>query len=347
MIEQKGVISIPATETIDDDLFVAGDSLDFAGTLKGSIFAGAGTVNITGKVNGDVIVGAGSIILTKAQIGGNLIVGAGQVTIDQDSSIGGSIIAGAGNLSVLSPVSRNVMAGANALYLNSTVGNEARLAGSTVELGPKANIKGNLTYALKENDSQLKQDQAASVAGTISRYTPPSSAGKDIVKAKADFAKFGAMAHKGWLIVTFLGSLLVGFLLLKLFPKTTTGLADQITDKAMPSLGTGFLIVIAIIPALLVLALTVIGLPLAGMLFLLFSLELCVGKLVSSYALGHFVAKQSNWNKLGVYAVYSIGLAIFFLLRAIPVIGWVVSVLATWTGLGAIWLYTRAHLKNL
>jgi hypothetical protein len=50
---------------------------------------------------------------------------------------------------------------------------------------------------------------------------------------------------------------------------------------------------------------------------------------------------------MGVYAVFSIGLAIFYLLRVVPGIGWVVSVLFNWTGLGALWLYTRANLKNL
>lgn len=347
VIEEQGAYTLPAGETLDDDLFVGSQSVTILGNVNGSIFAGAGTISISGKVGGDIIAGTGDLTLTKAQVTGNVIVGAGKVMIDDASKIGGSLIAGSGTLHNLAPVGRNVMVGAGTAYISSTIGKELRFGGRDLELGPKTKIAGNLTYALDQETGMLKQDPSATIAGSVSRYTPPESARRDMDKAREDFGKFGRVAHTGWLMVSFIGSLLLGFLLLKLFPKTGLGVSGQISKSLIPSVGVGFLVVVLSVPVLFVLALTVIGLPLVGLLIPLLFIELHLAKLISSYALGRFMARQFNWGNMGVYAVFTLGLIIFYLLRAVPGIGWITSVLFTWTGLGAIWLYTRSNLKSL
>ena len=329
MLQETGTITIPQGEVIDDDLFIAGES-----------------VVINGEIKGDVFVGTGNLTLSGATIGGSLIAGSGNVTIDQTSYIGGSLVVGTGNLSNSASVGRNIMAAAGNIYINNKVGKEARLGAGNIELGPDTEVAGDLTYALGDDDSVLTLDPDAIVSGDTTRYTPP-AAKQDIDSAKQDLNRFGSFAHKSWLVISFIGSLLLGYLLIKLFPKTALGLSAYTTSSLLPSLGTGFLIVVAAIPVFLVLALTIIGLPILGVLIPLFCIELHLAKLITSYALGQFVAKQFSWNKLGVYAIYSLGLAIFYILRALPGIGALTSILFTWVGLGTIWLYTRSHLKNL
>jgi carbonic anhydrase/acetyltransferase-like protein (isoleucine patch superfamily) len=361
--QEKGEVVIAKGETLDDDLFVGSESLLMDGSILGSVFVGTGRYTQTGSIKGDLVlgtenalisgtiggdiyVGAGDVVLSKAVVGGNVIAGAGSVTIDNASQIGGSLIAGSGNLKNAAPVGRNVVVGAGTIYLDSKVGKEARLGGGEIALGPSTNIAGNVTYSFDEESDNLTQDQKAVIGGTISRYTPPVSE-HDMAKSKEDMRKFGMVAGRGWLIISFIGSLLVGFLLLKLFPKTSLGLSTQVKSDLLRSLGIGFLIIVFAAPVLLVLSLTVIGLPLAGLLFLLLLVAVFIAKLVASYALGRFVATQFNWNKMGVYATAFVGLAIFYLLRAVPPIGWITSFLFTWTGLGAIWLAGRSNLKNL
>lgn len=364
IMQEKGTITIPTSEIIDDDLFVGGENIDLGGSVTGSVFAGAGIfdfrgnikgdlvlgsgkANLSGIIDGDLYLGAGDVVLTKVSVGGNVVLGAGNVTIDKDSKIGGSLIVGAGNIKNSAPIGRNAMIGAGNLYLDNKIGKEARLAGGNIELGPLTAINGNLVYALGEDKGTLNQDPASTVGGTISRYTPPVNAQKDLAKAKDDFAKFGAVASRGWLVVSFLGSLLIGFLLLRLFPKTSLALASLIQSKSTNSLGTGFLIVILSLPIFLVLAITILGLPLLGILIPLFFVCLHLAKLITSYALGRFIATQFSWSKMGVYAIFLLGLFVFYLLRSLPAIGWVASFLFTWAGLGAIWIYGRSHLKNL
>lgn len=347
IIQEQGTVVIPATEVVDDDLFVGAESVTIDGTVTGDVFVGAGTVQISGDIKGGLFVGTGDLVLNGATVVNSVIAGAGNVTIDSTSKIGGSLIAGTGNFKNYAPVGRNLMVGAGTIYQDSKVGKEARLGGGTITLGGGTKIAGNLTYALGEEGEKLSQDPSATIAGTVSRYTPPSDAKRDMAKAKEDFGKFSLVAHRGWLIISFLGSLLIGFILLRLMPKTLLGLATQVNSKLLSSLGIGFLIIVFAAPVLLVLALSVIGLPLAGLLLLLLCLCLHLAKLIASYALGRFIASQFSWHKMGVYAVFFTGLAVFYLLRALPGIGWVTTFLFTWVGLGSLWIYTRTHLKNL
>ncbi len=364
MIEEKGTIDIPTGSTIDDDLFIGAENFNLQGNVNGSVYVGAGNVDVwgnikgdlvlgagkavvTGTVGGDIYVGSGDLTLTKVKVGGSVIAGAGNITIDEDSQIAGSLIAGSGNLRNSAPVGRNVMVAGGNIFLDSQVGKEIRVAGGQIELGPHVAVLGNVTYTIGDDDGIYRQDPAATVAGTVTQYNPPIQAKEDLRRARAEAGKLGVVAHRGWLLVSFLGSLLLGFLLLKLFPKTSLGLSSQVQSHLIPSLGIGFLLVVAFIPVLLVLILTIIGLPLAGLLLLVFCLSLHLAKLASAYALGKFITKQFNWSGWGTYAVFATGLIVFFFLRAIPVIGWFATILFTWTGLGAIWLYTRAHLKNL
>ncbi len=364
MVEDKGEVVIVKGETIDDDLFVGAESITIDGTVTGSVYAGSGRFSqngtikgdlvlgtgnamISGNIGGDIYLGAGDATLNKVTVGGSIVAGVGNFTIDKESKIGGSLITGAGNLHNSAAITRSAMIGAGTIYLDSPVGKEARLGGGNITLGPSAKIAGDLIYALGEDSDELIQDPAATIAGTVSHYTPPADAKHNIAKAKEDMGKLGLVAHRGWLVISFISSLLIGFMLLKLLPKTSLGLSSEVSSNLMRSLGIGFLMIVFAAPVLLVLALTVIGLPLAGMLLLLLCVELHLAKLISSYALGRFVARQFNWNKLGVYATYFVGLAIFYFLRAVPGIGWVASFLFTWVGLGAIWSYTKSHQKSL
>lgn len=358
------MVVINESETIDDDLFVGAESIDLSGTVNGSVFAGAsiadikgtikgdlvlgvGNANISASINGDLYVGAGDVVLSKTTVGGNVIVGSGNLMIDSSSKIGGSLIAGAGSVKNGAEIGRNAMIGAGSIYFDSKVGKEARLGGSNIQLGPNTYITKDLTYALEDDDSTLMQDPSASIAGSLTRYTPPINASREIAKSREDARRFAMMAGRGMLVMSFFGLLLIGLLATYLFPNTSLGITKQVNEKLGKSLGIGFLIVVSMLPILFILALTIVGLPLAGLLLLVFWASLTLAKVFASYSLGRFVVRQFNLQNWGKYAVFAVGLVIFYILRAVPGIGIIASILFTWVGLGGMWLYGRSHLKNL
>ncbi|MEK7513262.1 MAG: hypothetical protein AAB580_00040 [Patescibacteria group bacterium] len=332
--QEKGNVSIPANEVINDDLFVAADSVDISGTVNGDIYIGAGTVNFSGKVSGDLVIGAGTVSINQATIGDSLIVGAGTVTIDAQSRIGGSLLAGVGTLDNQARIGRNFMAGAGTIKLNALVNGEAMLGSGSLALGPQAMINGDLTYATEE---KLDQAQTALVKGKVTQYQAPEVKHWDAQKRSAKLALR---------VISFFGVLLTGLVILWLFRIPVVAAAEKINLKFIPSLGWGLIIVFVTPPALFLLAITGIGLPLAILGGLLFLIDLYVAKIFASLALGKALQRYFNWQKLSVPATFSIGLVVYYLLRLIPGIGFFVHLVALLTGLGGCWLSCRTRIRT-
>ena len=337
--KEKGTVTVAAGEVINDDLFIGAESVDIAGTVNGDIYVGAGTVNFNGRVTGDLVVGAGTVIIDKAVIGDSLIVGAGTVTIDDQSRIGGSLLVGTGTLDNQARVGRNVMVGAGTIKLNAPVGGEARLGTGTLSLGPKTVINGDLSYTSEE----LNQDEKAVIKGTVSRYEIPESKKWDKGAVKQNMLKAWRVAQFGLTAFSFLGALIVGLVMLWILAKPTQAIGDKIVAQFGSSLGWGFVLLFITPPALMLLMFTGVGLPLAMIVGALFVLDLYLAKIFASLALGKVLARNFGW-KLRPAAVFFVGLVVYYLLRLIPVVGMFVRLAALLAGLGGVWLYKKQLL---
>jgi len=85
--------TIPADETINDDVFISGESVVIDGTVNGVLLAAGQTVTLNGTVNGDAILGAERVIVSEsAVIDGNLFVGAADIEVN--GSVTGSVFGG-------------------------------------------------------------------------------------------------------------------------------------------------------------------------------------------------------------------------------------------------------------
>lgn len=335
MVQEKGTLNIPAEEVIDDDLFIGAESVNIAGTINGDIYVGAGTVNFSGQVLGDLVVGAGTVTISQAIIGDTLIVGAGTVTIDEDSLIGGSLIAGTGTLNNDAPIGRNLMIGGGTISLNAPVGGEVMMAGGNLTLGPNTMIEGDLTYAAES----LNQDELVTIGGKVTKYDAPKD--WDRKETPRKMAAFGLAGKAGLTVLSYLSALIVGLVLLWLMPKHAQGIADTIHSKFVPSLGWGFLLLLVTPLALLLMAITGIGFPLAMILGVLFAIDLYVAKLFVALVIGKYLSQHLGWKKLSLQATFAIGLALYYALRFIPVVGFFGCLVTLLSGLGGVWLYKK------
>lgn len=156
--------TIPAGETVDDDVILNGNSVVMDGTVNGLLLASGNTVTINGTVNGDVIaMGSQVAVGPKAVITGNLFAGGQSVTVD--GQVDGSVAAGAAALTLgeSARVARNAYFGGYAFsaaagsvlgrdlwtggyqaVLNGSIGRNARVSGAAVEVGGA--IDGDATF---------------------------------------------------------------------------------------------------------------------------------------------------------------------------------------------------------
>lgn len=111
--------------TINDDIygnaFIFGGVVTINGDIRGSLFCGAGQVTVEGNVEEDVNVGAGMVTLN-GNVDDDVRIGAGIVSIKSEE-IGGDLLVGAGNGSVSS---------------------DTEVAGDQkVEIGPETDTRGS------------------------------------------------------------------------------------------------------------------------------------------------------------------------------------------------------------
>lgn len=356
VVSSEGPVTINADEVVDDDLFLAGETVTVEGTVNGDLYAAGGEVRVDGIVNGDVLVAGGMIevsgtiaddlraaggnlSISDAQIGDNASLFGGNVNVDANTTVGGSLSFGTGNLVSAAQVMRNVIGGGGIVQINGFVARNIRVAAAELRFGPKAIVEGDVFYSTEED---LKLDKSATIAGQLRRIMP--RVRKVSVTASRKFPAVARDLKLGFKFWSYLASLLVGFVVVKLMGNHVEEITKRIKSNTWESLGWGFAIFFLAGPALLMLAITGIGIPLAVILGAFFILELYLAKIFVGIVLGEAVLDLFGKTKASVYALLAVGLAAYYLLSSVRFIGGLVTLATVFFAFGAIFIYKRKLL---
>ncbi|MFQ5825843.1 MAG: hypothetical protein ACE5IA_00670 [Dehalococcoidia bacterium] len=365
-------VTVGRDEVIDDDLYVAGGTVIIDGTINGDLLAAGRTVRVNGQVNGSVFA-AGQTVTVAGKVGGS-VMAAGQTvtvsavvgrsvriagtTLSVTGEIGGDVLATGNSLDMASTatINRDLVFGGNESFLAGSVGrmvkaagNEVTLAGNIkgdvdieaerLRLSPGSHTGGNLVYT-SENEANI--GQGAVVAGTTTRKAPE-------VKARPTGAAraFNTVLGK---VLSFVVALLAGIALLYLAPRRVERMSQAIRHRVWPSLGWGFLtlvaapvaillaLVLSIVITALHLPVAIIGIPLSVIAVALLALTIYLSQVFVGMVIGREVVGRSRVldTKGALVLALAIGLAILALLRAIPYLGVLVSIATVLFGVGAV-----------
>lgn len=306
-----GTVVVEADETVDSIDAVAG-SIVVRGTVTGDVSGVAGHVHIAegGQVDGSVETAAGAIRID-GTVAGDVEAGSGHLELGETAQIGGGLDVGTGYLIVDGQVDGDVQAGAE-----------------RIALGPNAAIGGEFRY----DAGSFSQDPAATVAGGV---VQDSEVGERVGDPVAD------LRVPTWLGVVYnlLANLLLGAILLAVFPSFSAGVASRVADSTAVSAGVGLLALIAVPVVLVLFAVTIIGIPITLLGAVGFAALIWTGAVYGQYAVGAWVVgftdRQNRWLALVV------GLVGFAVLGSIPVLGGVLELIALLLGLGALTLGFR------
>lgn len=329
-----------------NDTFVAGDSPRVARAVKGDLVAAGGELSIAAPVAGDVLA-AGGTLRIDAPLSQNLYAVGGQITLDGTIArnarvAGASVTLGpkariSGNASlagrrieVLGEVGGYVQAAGGLVLIDGRVNGDVDVAAGELELGPRARIGGTLRY---RGGEALKQDAAAQVAGGIERL--------EMAPRRKEPRAHGRGALGIWTV----GLMAMAAVFVAMLPGAFARVADAARTRLGWSLLAGFIALAAIPVGVLVLCVTVIGIPLALLALLGYFALLLVGYVTAGAALGDAVLKRwlaaraglTGWRALfAALGVLAIGL-----LALIPWLGGFVAFLALLAGMGALLLAMR------
>jgi len=286
-----------------------------------------GTIIVEGTVAGDISGVAGDIVIREGGIvEGDLDAAAGNIRIG--GTVRRHVSSGAGSIHLTETgvIEGDVDVGAGDVRINGRIGGDASIGAETIRLGDQAEIVGSLTY-----DGDLRGNRDA-VAGEITRDR---SLGPSLLGDLQPFAS--------WIFTlnTFVFNLLLGVLLLGLFPRFSDRVADRVvTDPVRTGLvGLGTLFAIPIL--LIATAITVVGIPISIAGLLLFLFVLWIGVVYGRFAVGYWLLSRADVdNRFGGLLL---GLVLAVVLHQIPIVGGFVNFVVFLLGLGALvtGLYTR------
>lgn len=121
-IEGKPDAILKEGQTIDDDLFIAGEDVLVAGNVNGDLFAFGQDIVISGMVDGNVFT-AGNSVTVSGSIDGALMIAGFDLTLEETASISRNVYFGGFSFETLkdSLVQRNIYGGGYQMILGGSV----------------------------------------------------------------------------------------------------------------------------------------------------------------------------------------------------------------------------------
>lgn len=318
------------------DVCGAGYNVDLADSEADGSAALAGyNVDLTdSKVNGTFFGAGYNIDINNTQVKNNIIAAGCNITIDGNSSATTVRIAGA-NVS-FDGTADYVNISGDSVEINGVINGDAKIEASSITFGDDARIAGNLVIS-----AESEPDTAGKVGGDYSFTRIKSSEEVEAERQAEENSRRSESIGKKiagviggriyWIAAMFIAA--AG--LLFLFGKDIDESGVSIRNNAGKQIGFGFLALIGVPMASLILAITVIGLPSAAILLTLYIITLSLSQTFAGLALGRiFLGDKINNPVIASLA----GVAILVIVDAVPWVGVLTSLAAAVFTLGYIFI---------
>jgi cytoskeletal protein CcmA (bactofilin family) len=369
-------ITIGQTGIVEEDLIAAGQSVSVNGQVQDDArIAGAVLLVDSSGMIGDDLISAGFSLEARAgsQISKDVVFAGGQAILAGD--IGGDVMVAANSLDIQGSIAGNVNAELGSSEDMPKFSPFTRIpnmpqvpsvpGGLTVRAG--AQIGGDLNYSSVQQSSI----PAGTVAGDTQHQVPELPEAKAEVKVETK-PEDGFTRVSRWFFSNlrgFLALLVVGLLMVWLVPGFVNNGVAALRAKPWPSLGWGFvsliaffLVLMALIAVVVMLAIVLgiitlgelVGMTLwAGFLAMsafLFAVVFAItyiSKIIVSFLVGRWLVSQikPEWAEKPWLPVI-VGVILYAILASIPWLGSLFAFVVILFGLGALWLLGLARLQR-
>lgn len=325
------------------NLYLAGPDVRLEQEADGDVVAGAGRLVVDARISGDAVLAAGSLDV-RAPVGDDLRAAGGILTLSSTVK-GEALLAGATiHIAKAADLAGRVWLAGNEVIIDGRIRGEVKvygrsilvggellgpvvLAGESIEITPDARISGDVFYT---SSQEIVISPGARVSGKVTRQPGVFEI------PRPTFEVPGLAAARPLLLF---GLLAAGMLFYALFPRYTIKAARGLQRAPLKSLGLGAAMFFSVPPIILLLVITIIGIPVALVVAAVYAVAVLAGYLVAGFFLGdrllQLVGKPDvggAW-RLGSLAL---GLAALWLVRHVPYVGDLIILTALLLGLGAL-----------
>lgn len=322
------VFATGSTVTADlfssDDVYLAGGKVIFTGRTSESLWCAGGDLSVLGGSARDAVLASGNITINGSDLR-DLTVAGGKVNI-QNTEIRDDLLGAAGELTLdsRSRVNGSLTVTGGVVTIDGFINGDAQVYANILNVGPTAIINGDLNHTAKK----VLIADGAKVYGVTKALATQGTSPSGIF----------------WVIslLLVLGSTLVVPLLVTFFPNIATTASKRIRFDFLRNLGRGTLVAFAVPLAMLLLMISVIGIP---VVFFSIPLLLLAALLAWTYGvcaltsttIAFVLDKELNsLSKVQQFLSVTVGTLGCVLLSSISLVGFVFMTLLMFSGFGAL-----------
>jgi cytoskeletal protein CcmA (bactofilin family) len=342
-IRQGTRITVAKGETVNDDLLLMGDNFIIEGNVDGDVYAFGNNITVTGTINGNLItagshvdlhgtvtgsvLSAGSNVFIDGRVERSLLGAGSSVTLDGTGSVGRSVIAAGDHVNIVGTVGRGMLAGGNQVTVSGQIGQELRVWASNLRIAAPAVVNGPVTYT-GQHEAQVENGART---GELTYY-----------HAETNYQQVNWMPRM-WTFLKFVGFLAIGLIFLALFPSLRRSFPALFIEKPWQVPLTGFLALVAFPIALVIVMMTIIGIPLGLLSMVLAPALAYFGQVLTSFAAARLLADQLDFMRNWAWPVlFAAGALVTTVLTQLPGFGWFFTAAFLFYGLGGVlWLIVR------
>ncbi len=326
-------------DTVTGDIVIAGGNVFLRGTVLDDVRAAGGTLTISSNISGDLLVAGGTITVEPdVVIGGNVAVSGGTVTFDGTTR--GNLKSATATLAMNGKVEKDFEFNGGDLRVNGAVAGASVWAGQNIEVGEKAVLRGPVRYWAEHGEISFGNALQNGATATFD-----SSLRTHFDRPDVKFLGFASfMAVLWYLIAAFTVIWLVQWLFSNSF-RTAAGTAAA---DPMRSMGYGFLYFAAVPVAIIILFVTVVGIPVGVIALLFYILLLALANIITALVGANWIDQRKTYNWRPIQLVFAaLGLLIVLhVLGSIPFLGWIIKIAAVFIAFGALLYNSRIFSRN-
>jgi len=308
------------------------------------------TIRVMNEVTGDVAA-AGNDVTIDAPVDGYVMSAGRRVTLV--GKIGNDLWAAGETVNIESPIANNAMVAGRTVHVrsNAVIGHDAHLAGNdvtaegrvernlTIGAGGTARINANVGGIVTARASRVAVLPDSIIQGDlyVKAAQPPDISPRARVMGRIHYER--TIDTETWFmwpyrwIITGVALMILGLAAVWFSPSWAAHVAATMRARVGASILSGIAAIVIIPFAVAMLAVTVIGFPLAVVLTAIYILVLALSSVFVSYRAGEWVLHRI-WSSRWAFMI--LGVAIVSAGMSLPNFGWAIGLLVMITGAGAL-----------
>ncbi len=320
---------------IDGGVIIYSPEMENRGVVKGDVISVSDSFNNKGDIWGNVLGYYKKLYLNNSNIEKNIYVLSNEIISKEKMNIGGDLSVYAKKVELKGNVKGDVKIIAEEVILDAKVDGEVKIYAKDIVLGDSLNVGSNLYY---ESEAPIIKSKDSVIKGEIKEK----ELGYRLLPVE-DVSSAIKLFSNSYSTLCYFSILIIGIILARLFPITFYKNEVLLKRNLLTCVGIGGLTYILLLPIMLLLAVSAVGIPVMFMLMGLFVVIFYFSLLPASIFLGSTFVKGEG----GYVIKIGIGLVILYFLKRLPflMINSLITMFVNLLGVGSIVFMIMMKLK--